>query len=126
MKVTKSNKLIIILVAFVFSSMTAFAGKVDHKANYEKKVKVNDETIGVIAGVINYVCPKLVDSSTNICDTKDPVTSAVKFQEQLLGGKGKTIDDLDDLEVVERDLEQAGITKPQIHVLSEDDAGVFL
>jgi hypothetical protein len=33
-------------------------------------------------------------------------------------------DDLDDLETVERDLEQAGVTTPQIHVLSEDDAGV--
>jgi hypothetical protein len=33
-------------------------------------------------------------------------------------------DDLDDLEIVERDLEAAGVTTPQIHVLSEDDAGV--
>jgi hypothetical protein len=33
-------------------------------------------------------------------------------------------DDLDDLEVIERDLESAGVTTPQIHVLSEDDAGV--
>jgi len=32
--------------------------------------------------------------------------------------------DLDDLEIVERDLEAAGVTTPQIHVLSEDDAGV--
>ncbi len=33
-------------------------------------------------------------------------------------------DDLDDLETVEQDLEAAGVTTPQIHVLSEDDAGV--
>ena len=33
-------------------------------------------------------------------------------------------DDLDDLEVVESDLESAGVTTPQIHVLSEDDAGL--
>ena len=33
-------------------------------------------------------------------------------------------EDLDDLETVERDLETAGVTTPQIHVLSEDDAGV--
>ena len=33
-------------------------------------------------------------------------------------------DDLDDLEIVERDLESAGVTTPQIHVLSEDDAGL--
>lgn len=32
-------------------------------------------------------------------------------------------DDLDDLEVIEQQLENAGVTKPQIHVLSEDDAG---
>ena len=35
-------------------------------------------------------------------------------------------DDLDDLEIVERDLESAGVTTPQIHVLSEDDSGVEL
>ncbi len=33
-------------------------------------------------------------------------------------------DDLDDLEVIERQLEDAGVTTPQIHVLSEDDAGL--
>lgn len=33
-------------------------------------------------------------------------------------------DDLDDLEIVEDQLEDAGVTTPQIHVLSEDDAGV--
>lgn len=32
-------------------------------------------------------------------------------------------DDLDELEVVEQDLEAAGLTTPQIHVLTEDDAG---
>ena len=33
-------------------------------------------------------------------------------------------DDLDDLETVEQDLERAGVDTPQIHVLSEDDAGL--
>lgn len=33
-------------------------------------------------------------------------------------------DDLDDLEIIERQLEESGVTTPQIHVLSEDDAGV--
>ena len=33
-------------------------------------------------------------------------------------------DDLDDLEIIEQQLKQAGIATPQIHVLSEDDAGV--
>ncbi|MDP6728820.1 MAG: hypothetical protein QF675_02505, partial [SAR324 cluster bacterium] len=44
----------------------------DARANYEEKVNVNDQTIGVIAGVINYVCPKLVDPSVGICNPKDP------------------------------------------------------
>lgn len=35
-------------------------------------------------------------------------------------------DDLDDLEAVERELEQQGIDTPQIHVLSEQDANVEL
>jgi hypothetical protein len=33
-------------------------------------------------------------------------------------------EDLDELEAVENELEQQGISTPQIHVLSEDDAGV--
>ncbi len=33
-------------------------------------------------------------------------------------------DDLDDLSAVERDLEEAGVTTPQIHVLSENDAAL--
>jgi hypothetical protein len=35
-------------------------------------------------------------------------------------------DDLDDLAVIERELAAAGITPPQIHVLSNDDAGLTL
>ena len=33
-------------------------------------------------------------------------------------------DDLNDLKLIAQQLEQAGVTTPQIHVLSEDDAGV--
>ena len=33
-------------------------------------------------------------------------------------------DDLDDLEIIERQLEAAGVTTPQIHVLSYDDSGL--
>lgn len=33
-------------------------------------------------------------------------------------------DDLDDLEMVERELEARGVDTPQIHVLSQDDSGV--
>lgn len=35
-------------------------------------------------------------------------------------------DNLDDLEQIEQELENAGVTKPQIHVLSDDDAGLEL
>jgi hypothetical protein len=35
-------------------------------------------------------------------------------------------DDLDDLAKIDRDLQAAGISKPQIHILSNDDAGVTL
>ncbi|MEZ5502757.1 MAG: NAD/FAD-utilizing enzyme [Halioglobus sp.] len=35
-------------------------------------------------------------------------------------------DDLDDLEIIEKQLQEAGVTTPQIHVLSEDDSGVDL
>ena len=34
--------------------------------------------------------------------------------------------DLDDLELIERDLEEAGVSTPQIHVLSDDDARVVV
>lgn len=33
-------------------------------------------------------------------------------------------DSLDELEAIEQELENAGVNKPQIHVLSQDDAGV--
>lgn len=33
-------------------------------------------------------------------------------------------DDLDDLDAVEHELQRAGLTSPQMHVLSRDDAGV--
>jgi hypothetical protein len=33
-------------------------------------------------------------------------------------------DDLDDLEIIENQLEEAGVATPQIHVLSEDDSGL--
>ena len=82
----------VLTFCFMFSS---FAEENDEK-KYLAKYKVNDETIVTIAGVINYVCPKLVKNASKICNKKDPVGSAVAFQKQLLG-KG-TIDDLDDME----------------------------
>ncbi len=71
----------------------------DAKADYEKKVEVNNATIGVIAGVINYVCPKLVDASLNICNAKDPVGSAVGVQTAM--GDQEELDDMDPDELIE-------------------------
>ncbi len=36
----------------------------NYKLDYQAKVQQNDATIGIIAGVINYVCPRLVPAST--------------------------------------------------------------
>jgi hypothetical protein len=69
----------------------------DGKASYEEKLKVNDETIGVIAGVINYICPKLVEASVGICNPQDPVATAVGIQQQM--GDVDVIDELDDDEL---------------------------
>ena len=62
-------------------------------------MKVNDQTIGVIAGVINYVCPKLVDPSLGICNPKDPVGTAVAIQKQM--GDLEELDELDSDELEE-------------------------
>ncbi|MBF0290125.1 MAG: hypothetical protein HQM14_20095 [SAR324 cluster bacterium] len=89
-------KNILMLVSFVaFVTACASLSLADGKKSYEDKVKVNDETIGVIAGVINYICPKLVDASTNICNPKDPVGSAVGIQKQM--------GDIEDLDMLDRE-----------------------
>ena len=67
-----------------FLAAPVFAGD---KEDYEAKVKVNDETIGVIAGVINYVCPKIAPSGSAICDTQDPVKKAVDLAKYIDEGK---------------------------------------
>jgi hypothetical protein len=68
---------------------------------YEGKVKQNDDTIGVIAGVINYVCPRLVPSSTKICNPDDPVGSAVGVQKYMEQNWDKEEDDIEDAEMPE-------------------------
>ena len=68
---------------------------------YDAKVKQNDDTIGVIAGVINYVCPKLVPASTNICNPKDPVGSAVGVQKYMEQNWDKEEDDIEDAKMPE-------------------------
>ncbi len=70
-------------LVFSFITLAAFlclvgtvAAEENYELKYQEKVKQNDGTIGVIAGVINYVCPKLVPASTKICNPDDPVASA--------------------------------------------------
>ncbi len=76
-------------------SGTAMAAE-DYKANYAAKVKQNNDTIGVIAGVINYVCPKLVPNAGKICNPKDPVGSAVGVQKYMEKDWNKEEDDIED------------------------------
>ena len=59
------------LIAFLCLAGNVTAAE-DYKMKYEEKVQQNDGTIGVIAGVINYVCPRLVPASTKICNPDDP------------------------------------------------------
>ncbi|MBF0239072.1 MAG: hypothetical protein HQM12_15340 [SAR324 cluster bacterium] len=96
-----------VLTVMIFAG-TTFAAD-EFKGKYEDKVKENDATIGVIAGVINYVCPKLVDASTKICNAKDPVGSAVGIQKQM--------GDIDELDAMDNK-EQAAFLKKQkiLHV----------
>jgi len=77
--------------------------KEDYKANYEAKVKVNNDTIGVIAGVINYVCPKLIPAASagKICNAKDPVGSAVGVQKYMEVNWDKEEDDIEDAKMPE-------------------------
>ena len=69
---------VLLLALLAFSTSAVFAEE-DYKAKYEDKVKVNNDTIGVIAGVIEYVCPKIAPKGSNICDGKDTVGKAVKL-----------------------------------------------
>ncbi len=71
------KRILISLSLLLFFSTLVQANNKEYKKLYLKKIKVNDATIGVIAGVINYVCPKLVKSAKKICNLKDPVGSAV-------------------------------------------------
>ncbi len=94
-------------VAF-FISLIAFlglAGNVSadehYQQKYQEKVKQNDDTIGVIAGVINYVCPKLVPASTQICNAEDPVGSAVGVQKYMEQNWDREEDDIEDAEMPE-------------------------
>ncbi|PCI25197.1 MAG: hypothetical protein COB67_11055 [SAR324 cluster bacterium] len=64
------------------------------KADYEKKVKTNEFYVGVVAAVINGLCPKLVVDAS-VCNPKDPVGTAVGIQNVMLHGE-EDIDDVDE------------------------------
>ena len=91
---------IITLIAFLCLAGNATAEE-NYELKYQEKVKQNDGTIGVIAGVINYVCPKLVPASTNICNPDDPVGSAVGVQKYMEQNWDKEEDDIEDAEMPE-------------------------
>jgi len=91
---------LVTLMALLCLTVNVMAAE-DYKANFEAKVKQNDATIGVIAGVINYVCPKLVPASTQICNAKDPVGSAVGVQKYMEQNWDKEEDDIEDAKMPE-------------------------
>jgi len=101
----KSMKLITSL--FTLVALLGLVGSVmadeDYKANYAAKVKQNDATIGIIAGVINYVCPKLIPAASagKICNAKDPVGSAVGVQKYMETNWNKDEDDIEDAKMPE-------------------------
>jgi len=101
----KTNIMKLISLLFTLMALLCLVGNVtaaeNYKANYEAKVKQNDGTIGVIAGVINYVCPKLVPASTKTCNAEDPVGSAVGVQKYMEQNWDKEEDDIEDAEMPE-------------------------
>ncbi len=88
------------LIAFLCLTGNVTAGE-DYELKYQEKVKQNDGTIGIIAGVINYVCPRLVPASTNICNPDDPVGSAVGVQKYMEQNWDKEEDDIEDAKMPE-------------------------
>jgi hypothetical protein len=101
----KKNLMKLVLSIFTLIAFLCLAGNVtaeqNYKLDYQAKVKQNDGTIGIIAGVINYVCPKLVPASTNICNPDDPVGSAVGVQKYMEQDWDKEEDDIEDAQMPE-------------------------
>jgi len=98
--IMKPISLFIVLIAFLCLTGNVSAAE-NYKLDYQAKVKQNDGTIGIIAGVINYVCPKLVPGSTKICNPDDPVGSAVGVQKYMEQNWDKEEDDIEDAEMPE-------------------------
>ena len=101
----KTNLMKLVLSFFTLIAFLCLAGNVtaeqNYKLDYQAKVKQNDGTIGIIAGVINYVCPRLVPASTKICNPDDPVGSAVGVQKYMEQNWDKEEDDIEDAEMPE-------------------------
>ena len=101
----KTNLMKQVLSFFTLIAFLCLAGSVtaeqNYKLDYQEKVKQNDGTIGVIAGVINYVCPRLVPASTKICNPDDPVGSAVGVQKYMEQNWDKEEDDIEDADMPE-------------------------
>jgi hypothetical protein len=95
----------LVLSIFTLIAFLCLAGSVtaeqNYKLDYQEKVKQNDATIGIIAGVINYVCPRLVPASTKICNPDDPVGSAVGVQKYMEQNWDKEEDDIEDAQMPE-------------------------
>jgi len=101
----KTNIVKLISSLFTLVAFLCLAGNVtaerNYKLEYQAKVKQNDATIAIIAGVINYVCPKLVPASTKICNPDDPVGSAVGVQKYMEQNWDKDEDDIEDAKMPE-------------------------
>ena len=101
----KTNHIKLVFSLFTLMAFLCLTGNVtaaeDYKLKYQEKVKQNDSTIGIIAGVINYVCPRLVPASTKICNPDDPVASAVGVQTYMEQNWDKEEDDIEDAEMPE-------------------------
>jgi hypothetical protein len=101
----KTNVMKLVSSFFTLIAFLCLAGNVtaeqNYKLDYQAKVQQNDATIGIIAGVINYVCPRLVPASTKICNPDDPVGSAVGVQKYMEQNWDKEEDDIEDAEMPE-------------------------
>ncbi len=101
----KTNLMKLVPSFFMLIAFLCLAGNVtaeqNYKLDYQEKVKQNDATIGIIAGVINYVCPRLVPASTKICNPDDPVGSAVGVQKYMEQNWDKEEDDIEDAKLPE-------------------------
>ena len=101
----KTNIMKLISSLFTLVAFLCMAGNVaaerNFKLEYQAKVKQNDATIAIIAGVINYVCPRLVPASTQICNPDDPVGSAVGVQKYMEQNWDKEEDDIEDAKMPE-------------------------